>query len=78
MSVQRRGSLVIQSYRGNGVIDCGKICKFENEEWNMKRFTIDSCGLLLDNQTGLSYDSFEELLPILNSLAKGESDEGSL
>lgn len=45
---------------------------------NMKRFTIDSCGLLLDNQTGLSYNSFEELLPILNSLAKGESDERSL
>ena len=44
----------------------------------MKRFTIDSCGLLLDNLTGLSYNSFEELLPILNSLAKGESDEGPL
>ena len=54
------------------------MCKFENGERNMKRFTIDSCGLLLDNQTGLSYNSFEELLPILNSLAKGECDEGSL
>ena len=30
MNVRRREGLVIQSYRGNGVIDCGKICKFEN------------------------------------------------